>query len=211
MTERYEADDDEFEDDEYEDDDEFYDDDEDEEDESESEAEPWDLLSQALGSLDELEAEEEISLDVSEQGGELGQAERFSKVPLEQATNLIAVRGLAQGVKDGSITVEVYRSKLKLMVRSLEEGLKVVKSETVLQHLEELPPEQRVFFERTSKLVEALVLGGHQMLKYPETKALSDVDQGLALIEKAFLDLDELQDKAIDMGREIVLRETASE
>lgn len=222
MTERYEPDD---EYDEY-DDDAIDEDDEDDEDEFEDdvdhehaagpdteggEAEPWDLLSQALGSLDELDSDEELALDVSEQGGGANQPERFAKVSLDQATNLLAVRSLAAGVKDATITVEVYRSKLKLMVRSLEEALKVIKSETVVNHLEELPPEQKVYFLQTSQLVEALVQGGHSMLRYPESKSVADIDQGLGIIEQAFLELDEIQDKAIDLGREIVLREAASE
>lgn len=206
--------DEEFEDEDYDEDDEDYEDedsyDEDEEDEpGEDEAEPWDLLSQALGSLDGLEADEDLALDVTEraQGGE--QQERFSKVPLDQAANLIAVRQLAAGVKDGSVSVEVFRSRLKLMVRSLEEGLKVVRSDTVTQHVEALPEEQKAFFVLTSKLVEALVQGGHQMLRYPETRSLEDLDSGLRTIEQAFLDLDEMQTRAIDMGREMVLREEA--
>ena len=193
------------------DDDEDYDDeDEGEDEDEEAEAEPWDLLSQALGSLDGLEADEDLAVDVTERAEGGAEPERFSKVPLEQAANLIAVRHLAAGVKDGSVTVDVYRSRLKLMVRSLEEGMKVVKSETVVNHIAALPEEQKVFFVQTSKLIEALVTGGHRMLRYSETKEMADVDEGLAIIENAFTELDELQTKAIDMGREMVLREAAS-
>lgn len=174
------------------------------------EAEPWDLLSQALGSLDDLEEDEDYALDVSEKGSGVG-AERFSKVPLEQAENLIAVRSLAAGIKDGTVTIDVFRSRLKLMVRSLQDGLKVVSSEAVLPHLESLPPEQRAYFDRTAKLVEALVRGGQKMLSYAETRQMSDLDVGLEVIEKAFRELDELQDQAIEVGREIAVREAATE
>lgn len=179
------------------------------EDEGQDEAEPWDLLSQALGSLDGLEADEDLALDVTERSEGSAGPERFSKVPLDQAANLIAVRQLAAGVKDGSLSIDVYRSRLKLMVRSLEEGLKVVKSETVTQHIDALPEDQKAFFVLTGKLVEALVRGGQQMLKYAETRQLGDVDEGLSVIEQAFVELDEMQTRAIDMGREMVLREEA--
>lgn len=174
------------------------------------EAEPWDLLSQALGSLDDLEEDEDYALDVSEKGAGVG-AERFSKVPLEQAENLLAVRSLAAGIKDGSVTIDVFRSRLKLMVRSLEDGLKVVSSEAVQPHLESLPADQRAYFDRTAKLVEALVQGGQKMLSYADSRQMSDLDGGLGVIEKAFRDLDELQDQAIEIGREIAVREAATE
>jgi hypothetical protein len=207
QTDDEEYDDDDYDDDE--DDDGDYDDDDDDDGE-ESEAEPWDLLSQALGSLDELGTDEDLAVDVSERAPESKEPEIFTKVPLDQVANLIAVRALASGIKDGSITIEVYRSRLKLMVRSLEDGLKVVSSETVVNQIQALPEEQKVFFTQTSKLVEALVQGGHRMLRYSETKQFSDVDEGLAVIESAFVELDEVQSKVIDVAREIALRETAT-
>jgi hypothetical protein len=201
----FDDEDDDFDDEEYEDAKE-----EDQASQTSEEAEPWDLLSQALGSLDGLESDEDLALDVTERGQDGGaEQERFSKVPLDQAANLIAVRQLAAGVKDGSVSIEVFRSRLKLMVRSLEEGLKIVRSDTVQEHIEALPEEQKAFFVLTGRLVEALVAGGHQMLRYPETRNLQDVDQGLATIEQAFVELDEMQSRAIDMGREMVLREEA--
>ena len=115
----------------------------------EQEAEPWDLLSEALGSLDDLDEDEDFALDVSDRSGGVG-GERFSKVPLEQAENLLAVQGLAAGIKDGSVSIDVYRSRLKLMVRTLEDGLKVAVSDAVLPHLEALPPEQRAYFTKTT-------------------------------------------------------------
>jgi hypothetical protein len=184
-------------------------DDGDEDDDEEEEEEPWELLSQALGSLDELGSDEDLALDVSERLEAPNQPERFAKVPLDQAQNLIEVRNLARGVKDGSITMDVYRSRLKLMVRSLEEGLKVVKSEAVVARIEELPEEQKVFFVQTQHLVEALVRGGQHMLKYAESKQISDLEEGHAIIEQAFQELDDMQTRAIEAGREIALREAA--
>lgn len=213
MAEHHQDDFDENDDFEDEDDDHDYDEDDDdfgdEDSEEEQEAEPWDLLSQALGSLDELESDEDLALDVSERGESTGGAERFAKVPLDQAANLIAVRQLAAGLQNGSLSVDAYRQRLRQMVRALEEGLKVVRSETVVTHIASLPEDQKVFFQQTEHLVDALVQGGHQMLGYCESKQWSDVEQGLQRIEQAFVDLDEMQSRAIELGREIEVRQAA--
>lgn len=201
-----EADDDGYDDEDYED--EAYDDEAYEEEDEDDEAEPWDLLSQALGSLDELGSDEDFALDVSERVGRSA-AESFEKVPLEQARNLMEIRRLADGVRDGSITIEVYRTRLKAMVRGLEEGLKIFKSDAVAQHLQQIPPDQQPYFLATAKLVETLVVGGQQMLRYPETRQISDVDQGMAMIEQGFQELDEMQAKALEIAREEAVRAAA--
>lgn len=172
---------------------------------------PWDLLANALGNLDDLEEDEDLALDVSEQPSSAGGqgADSFSKVPLEQARNLIQIRQMAAGVRDGSVTIENYRSKLKLMVRGLEEGLKVVRSDAMVKKADALPADQKAVFQQTAKLVEALVEGGQRMLRYPETKNTADIDEGLAVIEGAFQDLDNVQNKAIEIGREEAVRQAA--
>lgn len=170
---------------------------------------PWDLLANALGNLDDLEEDEDLALDVSEQGSSGPSLDSFSKVPLEQARNLIQIRQLASGVKDGSVSIENYRSKLKLMVRGLEEGLKVVRSDAIVKKAEALPADQKAVFQQTARLVEALVQGGQRMLRFPETRDTADVDQGLAVIEQAFADLDSVQTTAIEIGREEAVRQSA--
>lgn len=171
------------------------------------EAEPWDLLSQALGSFEDLGADEEFAIDVSEHGSSNTEGSGFDRVPLEHARNLIEVRALAEGMKDKTLSVEVYQSKLLKMVRSLEDGLKVFQSEAVAKYLQELPQEQRPYFMATATLVETLVRGGKQMLNFVASQQELDIDTGLQTIEQGFLELDALQGRAIEKGQEIALRD----
>lgn len=166
------------------------------------EEEPWDLLSQALGSLGALESDEDYAFDLNERSTTDG-GDGFSKVPLDGARNLLEIRKLAAGIKAGTMSVEKYRSSLLRMVRGLEEGLKVFNSDTVKKYLKELPDDQRPYFLATARLTGKLVQGGRQMLLYPETKLLTDVDAGLAIVEEGFAELDAVQDQVIALGREV--------
>ena len=47
------------------------------------------------------------------------------------------------------------------------------------------------------------------MLRYADSRNMADLDQGLATIETSFQNLDHIQDEAIEIGREIAVREAA--
>ncbi len=170
------------------------------------EAAPWDLLSNALGSLDEIEeSDESLALDVREQseGGGEGQADPYRKVPLEHAANLIKLQNAAAGVLSGSLTTEEYMDILRPMQKALESGIKLIESEAVASQIAALPEEQRTLFLETQSLVGVLLDGVRHMSRYKESANPDDVRDGLASIEAAFQELDEVQDEAIDLGREL--------
>ncbi len=171
---------------------------------------PWDLLASALGSLDQVPEDEE-PLDYRETfESQVDESDPFLKVSLDQAQNLIAIQTAAEELQSGGLAKEQFLARLKPYMQPLMDGLELVKSEAVQAQLDELPEDQRALFDLTQKHLGVLLGGLQQMANYKQSESMEDVEAGLQTVERAFQLLDEVQDHAIDAGREYVLREEAS-
>ncbi len=181
--------------------------------ETENEVAPWDLLSDALGALDDLEeTDEEFALDIKEVArGDSGGDGKFSKVPLEQAGNLIKLRKAADGLLEGRLTTQDYMNVLRPMQKALENGIKLIQTDAVASQIAALPEDQKALFLETQALIGILLEGISQMMRFQETGNQADVLEGLERIEAAFQELDEVQDEAIELGRELEAAEEAAE
>lgn len=163
---------------------------------------PWDLLADALTSLDEIEEEEDPVLDVREAFGDTVEESPLTKVPLERAKNLMKVRNAVENLLTGRIEKMKFLDTIRPMERALENGLKVVTSGPVQKRIAELPEEERFLYEDAHEMIIALQAGLKRMLLYRDSDDLSDVKEGLVLVEEAFLNLDEIQDDAIEIAED---------
>ena len=166
------------------------------------EAEPWDLLATALGSLEELEDEEE-TLDFQESFSVTGVVDDAGsdKVPLQSASNLLKIRSIAKGILDGSLSREEYGATLKSRIQALENGLKAVDSPAGQKKLEDLPEEHEHLWDMFYNVVVDLHGGLEQMHAFLRSSDPNDVEEGLAKIEKGYIDIDKLHDPAIEYAR----------
>lgn len=170
----------------------------------EDEIAPWDLLADALDSLQDIdEPEEDPVLNVLEGGHEELDGENpLVKVPLEKARNLVKIRRLATQLEEGAISKDEFLNGIRPMHRSLENGLKLVKSKAVQKQLAELDQVEREIFDETQAAIRLLMSGIGRMLQYKETESLDDVAAGLQTVEQAMQELDEIQDEAIELAQE---------
>lgn len=177
----------------------------------EEELEPWDLLADALGSLNELEDDEE-QLDVHESfDSNVDPDDPYFKVPLEQASNLIQIRQAVSDLKSGEITRERYVAIIRPFLQPLKNGLQLMDSDTVKVKIEEIPEEQRAIFDLMHNQLTQLNEGMSLLFQYRDTGDMNDVDKGLQTVESAMKMLDLVQDQAIETGQEEDLRSNMAE
>lgn len=170
---------------------------------------PWDLLASALGSLAELEEDEE-QLDILQEdvgAGSDDPNDPFQKIPLEKARNLLKVRKTAQDLKEGTITREKYLAILRPYVKPLEGQIDALDTEDMQTQIGELPEEQRPIFDMAYNILVDMLDGLQMMREYQTSGDMKDVDEGLAMVEKAFGQLDRIQDETIELGREMMEEE----
>ena len=74
-----------------------------------------------------------------------------------------------------------------------------------------MPDEQLLVFHHLQDQLDVLLEGLEIMFEYRESGDMADVERGMALVEKAMVALDTVQDRAIELGREEALREEATE
>ncbi|HIB68572.1 MAG TPA: hypothetical protein EYO33_26660 [Phycisphaerales bacterium] len=180
-------------------------------DHDDGEAEPWDLLANALGTLSEIEDEPE-GLDVVEGSDATADPnDPFYKVPLEKAGNLLKLRRVTAGLSEGTVTREKFLAVVRKFMKPLDDGLKLLESEAVTKQIEGMPDEQLLVFHHLQDQLDVLLEGLEIMFEYRESGDMADVERGMALVEKAMVALDTVQDRAIELGREEALREEATE
>ena len=176
-----------------------------ESDKQEEEIAPWDLLTGALSSLQDIdEPDEDPVLNVLEGGGDpaLDGEDALVKVPLEQAKNLIKLRRLTQELEEGSRSKDDFLNGIRPMHRSLENGIKLVTTPAVQRQLADLDEVEREIFDDTHAAIKVLMSGIARMLSYKETENLDDVRAGLQIVEESMQELDEIQDEAIELAAE---------
>ncbi|MFA5506038.1 MAG: hypothetical protein WC314_21295 [Vulcanimicrobiota bacterium] len=178
---------------------------------SEEDAEPWDLLADALGSLNELE-DDDVELNLQESSNSsLDQDDPYFKVPLEQASNLILIRRAVADLKSGAITRERYVAIIRPFVQPLQNGLQLMETDVVKNKISEIPEEQRVIFQWMHERLAQLSEGMNLLFSYRDSGQMSDVDRGLQIVEEAMKALDQIQDAAIEAGQEEDLRAEMAE
>ena len=176
--------------------------------ETESEQpEAWDLLSEALGSLDELEDDGDVSIDVREHGDDTGaEQDPFTKISLANAEYLIKLRSVVASLVAGEIAKEQFLAQVRPVATYVANGVELMNSETVTSQVEELPEEEAHLINDAVELFGSLSEGLKLMTEYFESNSIEEVQRGMQIIEEAFLELDEVQDEAIEIGREVEIR-----
>ena len=130
-----------------------------------------------------------------------------------KSDRLKPLRAFCQTARLGSVSraaeaLYVSQPAISLQLQALERELGVALLERSGRRL--VPTrEGHVLYELAVPLVEALVQGGQRMLRFPESRDNADIDEGLAVIEQAFVDLDSVQNTAIEIGREEAVRQAA--
>ncbi len=163
---------------------------------------PWSLLTQALSEARECDGEEPPPLDLREavegssQGG-------FQKTPLAQASNLLQLRSLAEGKIAGELSDDDYLEGVRKLLQPLSHAFRFMEGEAIQAQIEELPADQKALYEEGQRLVRALLEGMVCMESFGESNNLEDVREGLALVEKTFIAIDQLQDQALAKGQEL--------
>ena len=171
------------------------------EEETDDEVAPWDLLTGALGSLQDIEDDDDTELNVVE-GMEEVDEDGLTKVPLEKAGNLIKLRNWTSGVIDGSLSKEDFLNNIRPMHRSLENGMKVIKTDALQEQLAEFTEVERKIFDATYQSIRVLYDGLTQMLLYKESNNPEDVEKGMQMVEDGMLELDHIQDEAIELAQQ---------
>lgn len=177
-------------------------------DHEDEEAEPWDLLANALGTLSEIDDDDE-GIDLQE-GVEHGNDpdDPFYKIPLEKAGNLIKLRMVSAGIADGTVARDKFLAVVRNFMKPLGDGLKLLESDAVAKQIEDMPEEQINVFYHLQEQLDVLLEGLEIMWKYKQSSDLEDVEKGMELVEQAMVSLDDIQDHAIEIGREEALRES---
>lgn len=120
-----------------------------------------------------------------------------SKTPVEKARNYLAMRGAADGVLDGSLSLDQYRVTLQRVRQICDVGLKVFASGVLERKFADAPAEAIAAKDAMKSAFEQLRDGLDRMLAYTRSQDPEDVTQGAAAAEAGFHAISAAQDLAI--------------
>ncbi|MFN8607975.1 MAG: hypothetical protein U0931_10610 [Vulcanimicrobiota bacterium] len=141
---------------------------------------------------------EEDSAPVNVLAGALGKPAGVRKQgELDEAPNLLAVRAAVLGLRDGSITPEDYFESISAVHLQISELIGLFEMPQVQRELAKASQLDQDLAERTRQGLEVVEQGLVRLVNYLESQDGADLDEGLALVESGYLDLDRTQDDAL--------------
>lgn len=143
------------------------------------------------------EEEAEPALNVMA-GGEAGKGGAHPKVPLENARNLRRLREARDGILDGSMSAETYKSTVAEILHVAHLGAEIFKTPAVKTKVATLPPDEAELVARTEAEMKALHRAVGQMARFSESGDRGDVEEGFREAEAAYTRMDALQDQALE-------------
>lgn len=160
------------------------------------EDETWGLLADALGSLDQLE--DDVSVDVKEkfQFRSKPKAE-LTKTPLQKSKQYLAFSEAAEELVDGHIDKPTYLARVEPLVQQQRAILQTLSDPQVEKRYAGLSEDENRLYKEIRGCFTRLIHGGERMLAYGQSDELDDVEQGLKLLDEAYLALDRAQDEVI--------------
>jgi hypothetical protein len=156
------------------------------------------MCEQCQSPLPQEDEEEEMINAMAGEG--VGATEKFRKVLMKDATNLLNLKKAVEGVETGTMSKDDYRQIVKKIHSLTQKGVALCKADVVKKKVEKLPEEEQKLVAETSEQIfryhDALTL----MMKYLESSDVVDAKAGLAMAEDALIKMDHIQDRAIDIA-----------
>lgn len=142
---------------------------------------------------------EEDSAPINMLAGALGKPAGGPKKKgeLEESPHLLAVRAAVAGLRDGSVTPDEYHESISTVQVQISELLGLFEMAQVKRELARASESDQQLAERTRQGLEVVEQGLDRLLGYLESEEMDDMDEGLALVESGYLDLDRTQDDAL--------------
>lgn len=141
-------------------------------------------------------------ISVMQKDGIEGVADIRKKIPLEKAGNLIKLKEAVESIEKGKINIEQYKEDVAEVLNVAQAGVTVFGSEIVRNEIAGLPQEQATLAQKTAKLFQDCYDGCLKMLEYDGGRNLEKAYQGMKMVEDALIEMDRLQDRALDIAQE---------
>lgn len=125
---------------------------------------------------------------------------KLDKIPLEKAVNLIALREACQGIQSGAMTKEVYRESVTKILNMSLMGVRLFECDVVRRKAESLPANEQELVLQTYEGFKKFHRGVQKMAGFLDTGDVANVQDGFTDAENAMLELDALQDKALEIA-----------
>ena len=160
------------------------------------EDETWDLLADALGSLDQLE--DDVSVDVKEKFQFRSKAKKeLTKTPLQKSKQYLAFSEAAEELFDGHIDKAAYLSRVEPLSQQQRAILQTLSDPEVEKRYAGLSEDENRLYKEIRGCFTRLCQGADRMLAYRQSNEPDDVEEGLKLLDEAYLALDRAQDEVI--------------
>ncbi|MHB2016027.1 MAG: hypothetical protein ACYCW6_03665 [Candidatus Xenobia bacterium] len=122
---------------------------------------------------------------------------RLPRVPREQASNLLALRGAVQGWLDGSLDPAAYQARVAPVRNVARLGVDLFKTDLVRKHSSRMPENEAALVSQTATQFGAYLAGTERML---DAGSLADAMAGLAQVEEAFIVLERIREAAFEIS-----------
>lgn len=120
-----------------------------------------------------------------------------TKTPVEKAKNYLAMKGAAEGILDGSLSVEQYAVTVLRVRQICDIGLKVFASGVLERKFADAPEDAVAAKDAMKAAFERLFEGLTRMERYVQTRDTEDVTQGCLMAEEGFHAISAAQDLAL--------------
>lgn len=171
--------------------------------EDHSQDEVWDVLAQTFSSLNDLEFEDDVSLDVKE--GFRFQPRRtdgrFAKTPLSESKVYVAFHQAARDLLDGRLDKAAFVDQVSQLADLQRKVLSSLESPKVEQRYAALSEDENRLYREIRRCFGQICAGADLMLTYRHTDNPDDVKQGLRVLAQAFVALDQAQEEVVELGQ----------
>jgi hypothetical protein len=122
------------------------------------------------------------------------------RIPVEQSLHLRLLREAAAGIRHGEIDGEEFLAKVQYVGMVAHEGLKLLATPWMAKQFGQLPPAELALVEAFEEQALALVEATELMAAYLDSGNVDDLDRGLAMAEQCMLQVDQVQDEAVELA-----------
>lgn len=142
------------------------------------------------------------SLDLVE-GTDRKQA-ALERIAVHESKNLKKLTEARDGVLDGSLVMDGYLDVVEEVLAFAESAIEFYESPWAGKELSEMPEDAAQIYDQLAMAAHEMKAALLQMLKYQDSLKGSDIDEGLAMFEKALVRVSKAQDVAIRKAEGVV-------
>lgn len=163
---------------------------------------PLDIGGAIKGALELPFEEDKPGLDVTASGPRRVGRGSDEKTELDESVALTTLREACRSILDGTMDEETFYATVSKIHQHITGVLAVFELPQVQRELGLTDPEQRELAQVTRESLLLLEGGIAQLVQFLETNDQTELEQGMATVEKAFAALDSAQDEALSIAAE---------